>query len=222
VFTDRLRITGEELRSERLAAFLLMLGNYWRRPKEYGRAIERIRRAIELDSSCASAHKALGRAMWNAVAEALAASNIAPSPNQIGVLEQAETELNMAQSLLGAKGQHDEEIPFDLGTISRFKGDVAGAVDHYQRGAQLSKVLAATEGREPDWDFEFALACLYAKTNQFQLALDELRGMIGKTKSWSQERRRVESRDYRIWMRSDPDFSDMLSDPAWNAQLLAL
>jgi tetratricopeptide (TPR) repeat protein len=221
-FSDRLQITGDDLPPDRLAAFLVMLGNYWRRWKEYGRAIERIRRAIELNPGSATAHKTLGRAIWNEVAEALAASKIAISPAQVAMLKEAETELEAAQKLLAATGQHDEEIPFDLGTISRFQGDIRQAIGHYQKGAKLSKALALNEGREPDWDFEFALACLYAKTKQYQQALDVLKGVVGKTQSWSQDRRRVESRDYRAWTLSDPDFEEMLADPTWGPQVGAL
>jgi tetratricopeptide (TPR) repeat protein len=222
VFSDRLQITGENLTPARLAASLVKLGNYWRRCKEYGRAIERIRRAIELEPGSATAHKTLGRAIWNGVAEALAATKMAISPAQVALLNEAETELETAQKLLAAARQHDEEILFDLGTISRFKGDIRQAINHYQNGAQLSKALALHEGREPDWDFEFALACLYAKTNQYQQAVDVLKGVIGKTQSWSQERRRVESRDYRDWTRSDPDFEEMLADAVWGPQVRAL
>ena len=222
VFSDRLQITGENLTPARLAASLVKLGNYWRRCKEYGRAIERIRRAIELEPGSATAHKTLGRAIWNGVAEALAASKTAISPAQVALLKEAETELETAQKLLAAARQHDEEILFDLGTISRFKGDIRQDLNHYQNGAQLSKALALHEGREPDWDFEFALACLYAKTNQYQQAVDVLKGVIGKTQSWSQERRRVESRDYRDWTLSDPDFGEMLADPTWGPQVRAL
>lgn len=222
VFSDRLRITGEDLKPERLATFLVMLGNYWRRTKEYGRAIERIRRAIELDPSSAAAHKALGRAIWNQVAEELAATETAISPSQTAVLTDAEAALERAQELLARSGQQDEEIPFDLGTISRLKGEIPQAIDQYRRGARLSKDLARIQHREPDWDFEFALACLYAKTGQYQQAMDELGGVIGKTQSWSQERRRIENRDYREWTRSDPDFSGMFADDTWRVQLTAL
>lgn len=223
VFSDRLNLTDDKLTPQRLATCFVMLGNYWRRTKEYGRAVERIRRAIELDPSSASAHKALGRAIWNAVAEELDASNNSTaSPAQLTALQESQTELETARKLLAAKNQLDEEIAYDLGTILRLKGELAQSVDEYRHGAQLSKDLARNQGREPDWDFEYAIACLFAANKQHQEALDELKTVIGKTESWSQERQRVESRDYRNWMKSDPDFAIMLKEAAWQPLLMAL
>jgi tetratricopeptide (TPR) repeat protein len=220
VFADRLRM--DDLPPEQRATFFVMVANYWRQWKEYDRAIERARRAVELDASSPAAHKALGRAIWNSVTEDLTKTQLAISSGQLILLGEAETELKQAQSLLSQRNAHDEELPFDLGTICRFKGDIPGAVDHYQRGAQVSKALALSEGREPDWDFEFGLACLYAHAGQYQNALDQMTGVVGKRKSWSQERRRVEDRDYRGWMQSDPDFAAMRADATWAPQLTAL
>src|SRR5262249_36983597 len=104
----------------------------------------------------------------------------------------------------------------------RFKGDVPGAIDHYQRGGQLSKALARNENRAPDWDFDFGLACLYAGNQRYHEALDQMREVIGKTESWSQERRRAEPRDYRDWMKSDPDFTAMWADTKWAEELKKL
>ena len=219
VFSDRLQITSQD---PEFAKFLVMFGNYWRRTKEYTRAIERIRRAIELDPSSAMAHKALGRALWNAVAEDLATPASKISASQVEFLKEAETEFGTAQSLLAAKGQHDKEIPFDLGTISRLKGEINMAMDQYRKGAQLSKALAQAEGRESDWDFAYAIACLHAESHRYQEALDQLKEVIGKTQSWSYERGRAESRDYKEWTRSDPDFAEMASDATRGPQLMAL
>jgi tetratricopeptide (TPR) repeat protein len=220
VFSDRLRL--DDLPPGKRAAFLVKVSNYWRRWKEYDRAIERARRAVELDGSAASAHKALGRAIWNSVTEDLTDTNSAISNDQLTLLAEAESELKMAQSLLTQGNRHDEEIPYDLAAICRFKGDTPGAIDHYQRGAQLSKALARNEGRAPDWDFDFGLACLYAKTGQYQDALNQMKQLVGMTESWSQDRRRAEPRDYRDWMRSDPDFAAMRADANWEPQLKAL
>jgi tetratricopeptide (TPR) repeat protein len=220
VFADRLRM--DDLPPAERATFFVVVANYWRQWKEYDRAIERARRATELDPSSPSAHKTLGRAIWNRVTEELAATKLKISSDQLKWLGEAESELKMAQSLLTQGNAHDEEIPFDLGTICRFKGDVPGAIGHYQGGAQLSKALAASEGRAPDWDFDFALACLYARDGRYQDALDQMKQVIGKTESWSQDRRRVEPRDYRDWMQSDPDFAAMLADTKWEPQLKAL
>jgi tetratricopeptide (TPR) repeat protein len=220
VFADRLRM--DDLQPERRATFLVKVSNYWRRWKGYDRAIERARRAIELDASSPAAHKALGRAIWNKVAEDLAATQPPISSGQATLLGEAETELKAAQGLLTQGNAVDEEIPFDLGTICRFKGDIPGAIRQYQSGAQLSKVLAASAGRAQDWDFDYAVACLYAKTGQYHDALDQLKQVIGKTESWSQDRRRVEPRDYRDWMQSDPDFAAMRTDTRWEPELKKL
>jgi tetratricopeptide (TPR) repeat protein len=220
VFSDRLRM--DDLPPEKRATFLVKMSNYWRRWKEYDRAIERARRAVELDPLSPAAHKALGRAIWNKVSEDLAAAKLPISSEQLKSLDEAEAELKTAQRLLAQANGHDEEIPFDLGTICRFKGDVPGAVGHYQRGAQLSKALAVNEGRAPDWDFDFALACLYAQNGQYQEALDQMKLVIGKTESWSQDRRRVEIRNYRDWMLSDPDFAAMRAETKWEPELKKL
>ena len=175
-----------------------------------------MRRAIELNPASAAAHKGLARALWNGVAEKIDPGGRA-APEQLPTLQDAIDELEKARRL----APHDEEIPFDLGTIARLRGDVSAAAIEYRRGAQLSQLLAV-DGREPDWDFKYAIACLFAAERRFPEAFDELRPIIGKTKSWNQGRLRIEERNYRKWAKADPDFAAMRDDGVWGPKLLEL
>ncbi len=223
VFADRLHLTGKDVTPQRLSEFLIMTGNYWRRTKEYARAVERMKRAIELDPTSSAAHKGYGRALWNRVAEECAKANLLTAlPQHQPDLDAAIAAFGKARQILAQNQQHDEEIQFDLATIARLKGDIPGAVKEYREGAKLSKALARHENREPDWDFDFGLACLFAVSGNYQEALDQLKTLLRKTESWSQERRRVEPRDYELWTRSDPDFAAMFRAPEWKERLETL
>ena len=221
VFADRLRITGAALNAVRMSEFLVQLSHYWRRVKEYDRAIERARRAMELNSASPTAHKAFGRALWNKVAEELDHGK-PPSPRQVEILARARTAIEKSKDLVAVDSRYDEELAYDLATIARLSGDYHLAERLYREGFTLSQQLGRSEQREPDWDYGFALACLYAVTGRHREAVNELQVVMTKTRSWRWERREEEPRNYREWMEEDPDFQDMLADAAWKKELEAL
>jgi hypothetical protein len=218
VFADRLSITGKTLNPLRMSEFLVMASNYWRRMKDYGRAIARAQRAIDLDKESPTAHKAYARALWNMVAEELAPSKQA-SQAQKTILLDAERAITRVRELLAKQNRYDEELAFDSATIARLLGDYAGAEKTYREGLAFSQEIARSEGREPDWDFAFALACLLATTNRYGEALEQLKAVVDKMKSWRSERREIEARNYREWVREDPDFRNMLADRTWKSAI---
>jgi hypothetical protein len=218
VFADRLRIAEEKLDARRMSAFLVMMSNYWRRAQEYGRAIERAQRAIELDSASPAAHKAYGRALWNRVAEEMSPTAQA-LPRHLTTLNEAATAIDKAGELLTKTRQYDEELAFDRATIARLSGDNDRAEREYRQGLNLSQQLARSENREADWDFAFGLACLFAVNSSYQAAFDQLKAIVGTTKSWRQEAGQAEERNYKEWALADPDFRGMLADREWRRRL---
>jgi tetratricopeptide (TPR) repeat protein len=220
VFADRLGITNES--PTQMARYFLDFGRFWRATKEYDRAIERIQRALQLDPDSARAHTNLGRAYWNKVGDNLPPGGKATSVDHRELLQKAETELDTAKVLLTSKNEPDEHMLFDFGTIARFRGDVAAAFSCYEQGAQRSKDRAQSQKREPDWDFDYAIACLYARTNRYPEALDKMKEIIGKTQTWDEDRQVIEDRNYREWCRDDADFEQMRAYNDWKSRLEAL
>jgi tetratricopeptide (TPR) repeat protein len=220
MFADRLGIIPP---TSQTAELLVDFGKYWRQKKEYRLAIGRIQRALEIDPASARAHKNLGRAYWNKVGDDLPATGIATSAEHKSFLDRAEAELNAAKNLLTSRNEPYEDILFDFGTISRFRGNHSAAISNYEEGARLSKVRAQGENRAPDWDFDYAIACLYARDkNQYQQAVDKMKEIVNNTQTWDQDRSRTEPRNYREWMRTDQDFEGMMAEDDWKRQLDAL
>jgi hypothetical protein len=220
VFADRLQLTKDQFQAARLSVLFTRVGTYWQRSSEYHRAAERMKRAVQLDEKSSAAHKGHARALWNIVADEMTAQERSkPSPAQLDALAEATRELSRARELLHEAKQVDEEIFYDEATVARFKGDYNAAEKAYLAGSKMSAAIAEVNGREPDWDFEFALACLFASLGRFENALARLDPVLDKQKSWSQTGNREELRNYREWARTDPDFKEMWADPKWKEEL---
>jgi len=223
VFADRLQIASAQFEPARLSAFLVKIATYWRRYNEYSRATERLRRAIELDPASPGAHKGYARALWNSVGHDIAVLQLkVPSEAHHRLLQDALVSLETARSLLKEADRDDEEIYYDSATIKRLLGDVGGSEIDYQTGSDLSIAKASARGREPDWDFRFALACLLANSGKFDEALEHLNTVLDKKQSWSQTLGRAEERNYVAWVQSDPDFKKMWADESAGPQLKRL
>ena len=139
------------------------------------------------------ARKGYARALWNYVADKVAEQQTVSSrPEHAYLLDIADTQLNSAQELLARTSSVDEEVFFDRATIARLRGDAAEAELQYRSGSEVSKIIARQQGRQPDWDFDFALACLYAKLGRSDDAFALLEQVVPQRQAWSQQRERVE------------------------------
>lgn len=211
VLADRLGLVTD---NAKLVTILVSTSRYWRRKKQYELAIERARRARDLDPKNPRGHIAYARALWNRFGDV-------PGSVDRAQLHDALVALSQARTIL-ATTPDSAEPHYDTATVQRYLGDYEAAEQEYRLGMAASDRSAKQANREPDWDLHYALACLLAKQKRFKEAFELLNNVSGRVSSWSDEDGRSDGRSYKEWIREDDDLAQMRSDSTWGPQLLSI
>ena len=221
-FSAQIDLTGRD--NKALFDVLVLSARYWRRYDEFGRATGRARRAIEVIPTSPDAHHQLGRALWQSVATSLIneRKSKASDARHIALLTEARNEIAIAEALRPDHLRGYEEAVYDQACIARFLGEIKEATALYRLGIERSRARAAHEGHAADFEFDFALACLFATERMFTEAFDLLASIVDKKERWDEEWRRLVPCDYVSYIQEDMDIAEMRADEEWGKRLETL
>lgn len=168
----------------KLAPVFIKLGNYWDFTENYGRAIARYQRAIELDPSAWEAFFGLSRTYCGLASRA----NInADARRRQLVLADHYCELAEQKA-----SSPDVRLPLHRGWIAYARGDFAGAINRFREALRLDPERKRAT-------VSYNLAATLAKVGRFDEAIAELEPIIARDSNWESA-------------ASDPDFADLLKN----------
>ena len=223
---DVLVIVGDYLtmRGDRaaLAKSLVKVGRYWRKFQYFDRSIERLSRALELDPKSAAAHQALARTHWNILAsENLKTDTAQLTDAQQRRFKEALFHIDQARLLLPSEERNRPDVLYDLGAIHFSVRELDVAIRHFKSAIERTEREAQEQGREPDWDCHYALACAYARGKVYTQALEVLTKIAGKTKKWDAEEKVEVPEDFKRVAYQEPDFDAWFALEDWKPYILA-
>lgn len=187
--------------SERASLNFTKLARYWRYVANYPRAQARAENATKLNPNSSEAFRELAMVLSNSAADSGTGSS-----QKSDILGRAESALQQAVKL---RGRHDSETLHDLAWIYDERREYKTAAVQYRRARELDILECEAQGREPNHDITYDLACTLAKDKAYEESLREVEAIVDKDENWR-------------GILGDRDFAGLLDHETWGPKLRSL